>query len=429
MASHQPSDLDSNAADSVASSPRSDHPQHDFQPRLRFMCSFGGQILPRPHDNQLRYVGGDTRIVAFPRSISYASLLAKLAKISGNIDINIKYQLPNEDLDALISVSTDEDVENMMEEYERLIQSGNSKAARLRLFLFHVGVSRTTSSISSLLEGSRREHWFFDALNSGPGSARLERGPSEVSSIVSEVPDYLFGLDHTDENRETKLKNRNFITAETVSMSDPGSPAPVVSSSPYCSTTSIPDLPPVKTKVESPRPNLNLNTSPTYAPEQKQHSIYHSETGEQFMAQQTGYPGNNNMQWQYLPESQYQNPVSLQPMPVYYVPGPVPGTNAPVQVQRVSVQAPYVRFPVPMGQAPVGYRPQMGQVYGGGMRPVQAAEVYDYPAGVMQDAGYYAPRNAGVVPTYQATMVPVVTEAQGTGGLEMKITKATQPHQ
>lgn len=424
MTSHHQSDLDSNAADSVASSPRSDHPQHDFQPRLRFMCSFGGQILPRPHDNQLRYVGGDTRIVAFPRSISYSSLLAKLAKLSSNIDINIKYQLPNEDLDALISVSTDEDVENMMEEYERLIQSGNSKAARLRLFLFPAGVSRSSSNISSLLESSRREHWFFDALNNGPSSRQLERGPSEVSSIVSEVPDYLFGLDHMDENREAKPKNRNVTVAENVSVSDPGSPAPVVTSSPYCSSTSIPDLPPVKTKVESPKP------SPTV--EVKQHSNYQSETGEQFMAHQTGYPGNSNMQWQYLPENQYSNPASLQPMPVYYVPGPVPGTNVPVQVQRVPIQAPYAqRFPVQMGQAPVGYRPQisnLGQGYGGGLRPVSATEGYDYPAGVMQDGGYYAARNAGVVPTYQATMVPVGTETQGSGAMEMKITKVTQPH-
>lgn len=363
-------------------------------------------------------------MVAFPRSISYSSLLTKLAKLSSNIDINIKYQLPNEDLDALISVSTDEDVENMMEEYERLIQSGNSKAARLRLFLFPTGVSRSSSNISSLLEGSRREHWFFDALNNGPSSRQLERGPSEVSSIVSEVPDYLFGLDHMDENREAKPKNRNVIVAESVSVSDPGSPAPVVTSSPYCSSTSIPDLPPVKTKVESPK------LSPTL--EVKQSSNYQSETGEQFMAHQTGYPGNSNMQWQYLPENQYPNPASLQPMPVYYVPGPVPGTNVPVQVQRVPIQPPYVqRFPVQMGQAPVGYRPQisnLGQGYGAGMRPVSATEGYDYPAGAMQDGGYYAARNAGVVPTYQATMVPVGTETQGSGAMEMKITKVTQPH-
>jgi len=61
--------------DSVASSPRSE----------RFLCCFGGKILPRPHDNQLRYVGGDTRIVAVHRSTNFSILLAKLSKLSGTV--------------------------------------------------------------------------------------------------------------------------------------------------------------------------------------------------------------------------------------------------------------------------------------------------------------------------------------------------------
>ncbi|XP_022142250.1 uncharacterized protein LOC111012412, partial [Momordica charantia] len=172
MASIHPSELDSNATDSVASSPRSDHQfnlSHDPHARVRFMCSFGGNILLRPHDNQLRYVGGETRIVAVNRSTTFSHFLAKLAKISGTINMTIKYQLPNEDLDALISVTTDEDVENMMDEYDRLVQTHNSKsAARLRLFLFSRGEDSRASSINSLLGGStNRDHWFLDALNGG----------------------------------------------------------------------------------------------------------------------------------------------------------------------------------------------------------------------------------------------------------------------
>lgn len=67
--------------DSVASSPRSDH-SFDQHTRVRFMCSFGGKIVPRPQDNQLRYVGGDTRIVAVHRSTNFSALLAKLSKLS-----------------------------------------------------------------------------------------------------------------------------------------------------------------------------------------------------------------------------------------------------------------------------------------------------------------------------------------------------------
>ncbi|KAJ0917299.1 hypothetical protein HanRHA438_Chr05g0204451 [Helianthus annuus] len=69
---------------------------------VRFMCSFGGKILPRPHDNQLRYVGGDTRIVTVLRhSTTYASLLSKLSKLSGTTDICVKYQLPKRRLGRL----------------------------------------------------------------------------------------------------------------------------------------------------------------------------------------------------------------------------------------------------------------------------------------------------------------------------------------
>ncbi|KAJ0918189.1 hypothetical protein HanRHA438_Chr05g0214861 [Helianthus annuus] len=31
--------------------------------KVKFLCSYGGKILPRPSDGVLRYVGGDTRIL------------------------------------------------------------------------------------------------------------------------------------------------------------------------------------------------------------------------------------------------------------------------------------------------------------------------------------------------------------------------------
>lgn len=165
--------------------------------KVRLMCSFGGRILPRPHDHQLRYVGGETRIVAVPRSASFAALLAKLSKLpggqlpGGGAGVRVKYQLPHEDLDALISVSSDEDVEIMMDEYDRLAATHSDAAAtpRLRLFLFPAGGF-----------GSIHDRWFLDALSSGPVAAAvaappIERAQSEASSVVSELPDYLFGLD------------------------------------------------------------------------------------------------------------------------------------------------------------------------------------------------------------------------------------------
>lgn len=40
--------------------------------RVKFLCSHGGRILPRPADGHLKYVGGDTRVVALSRSITFA---------------------------------------------------------------------------------------------------------------------------------------------------------------------------------------------------------------------------------------------------------------------------------------------------------------------------------------------------------------------
>ncbi|KAL0363750.1 UNVERIFIED_CONTAM: Serine/threonine-protein kinase CTR1 [Sesamum calycinum] len=98
---------------------------------LKLLCSFGGKILPRPSDRKLRYVGGETRILRISKDISWDELKQKTSAIY-NGPHSIKYQLPGEDLDALVSVSSDEDLQNMMEEYNVLDDGGSQK---LRMFL------------------------------------------------------------------------------------------------------------------------------------------------------------------------------------------------------------------------------------------------------------------------------------------------------
>ncbi|KAL3522151.1 hypothetical protein ACH5RR_014985 [Cinchona calisaya] len=433
MTSHYPAatELDSGATESLTSTPRSIH--HDDTlaavqpPRVRFMCSFGGKILPRPHDNQLRYVGGDTRIVALNRHTTFPSLLSKLSKLSGGMtNFSIKYQLPNEDLDSLITVTTDEDVENMMDEYDRLVLT--HKSARLRIFLFNTDSDSRASSISSLLDGSvKREHWFLDALNGGSGRGPgLERGQSEVSSIVSEVPDYLFGLDNSDDtgaapSRESQAKLRSkSILSETHPGSDPGSPAPMVSS-PFCSTSSwlappheraIPDLPPVKTKPFNP---VQISEPGKDGPVEGV-----VEGGDPIVSQQTGYT--SNQMWH------YPGP-AMQPVPVYYVPGPVRSGNVPVQ--QVQLGAPYVQqIPLPPGQVPLGFNhpiTSLGQVYGGGQRPITAVDPMSgrvVTEGLNQPV-YYGVRNGGMVPTYPGMVVSGAEEIQGPG-LEIKTGRVSQ---
>ncbi|KAL8107859.1 uncharacterized protein LOC141670818 [Apium graveolens] len=392
MASHQAPEFDS-----VNSTPRSlDHQE----PRLRFMCSFGGKILPRPHDDQLRYVGGDTRIVAINRQTTFSSLLEKLAKFVGTTSISMKYQLPNEDLDALITITNDEDIENMMDEYDRLVHNNppHSKLARLRIFLFPTDVNSRNSSISSLnslFTGSaKREHWFFDALNARAGSGLYRLG-SEASSIVSEVPDYLFGLENSDDpSRESKSKT------------DLGSPAPVVSS-PFCSTSSglgptyttpVPDLKPVKTKPEIP------------VSEPKQGAFQEVTDSNDPKFVQPGY-GDNAM-WNYGPGGQYLNPGG-QHMPVYYLPGSVPPPGT-VGLQQVPMQAQYVqRYSVGHNQIPVGLHQQvqgMGQVYARERNPY---DIRRTPSGVGQQEVYYEVGNAAAIPMYSRMVAPGGEEIEG----------------
>ncbi|KAL1300036.1 hypothetical protein AAHE18_18G151000 [Arachis hypogaea] len=100
---------------------------------LKFLCSFGGRILPRPSDGKLRYVGGDTRILRIRKNISWQELLQKALLMYSQVHA-IKYQLPGEDLDALVSVSCDEDLQNMMEECNHLEDREGSQKPRMFLF-------------------------------------------------------------------------------------------------------------------------------------------------------------------------------------------------------------------------------------------------------------------------------------------------------
>ncbi|KAJ0104780.1 hypothetical protein Patl1_19210 [Pistacia atlantica] len=112
-----------NYPDSIDSSPRSRNNDTYDDPlppvpgaKLRLMCSYGGHIIPRPHDKSLCYVGGDTRLVVVDRHSSLSSLCTRLSRsLLHGRSFTMKYQLPNEDLDSLVSITTEEDLENMIE--------------------------------------------------------------------------------------------------------------------------------------------------------------------------------------------------------------------------------------------------------------------------------------------------------------------------
>lgn len=167
--------------------------------KVKFLCSFGGKILPRPSDGALRYVGGQTRIISVRRDVGFGELVQKMADTYGQ-NVVIKYQLPDEDLDALVSVSCPDDLENMMDEYEKLVERSSDGSAKLRVFLF----SPSELGSASLLHigdsqdgGQRYVEAVNGILNGFGGGARIARKESFESAASAQNSD-LSGTEGAD---------------------------------------------------------------------------------------------------------------------------------------------------------------------------------------------------------------------------------------
>ncbi|OVA16318.1 Phox/Bem1p [Macleaya cordata] len=182
----------------------------DETPRVKFLCSFGGSILPRPQDGKLRYVGGETRIVSLPREINYEELMLRMKELFEGANL-LKYQQPDEDLDALVSVVNDDDVTNMMEEYDKL-GSGDG-FTRLRMFLFS-HPDHDSSSVAHFDTGDDREteRRYVDALNSLNESPEFRRQQSPDSPVADQFfnnpVNIEFGI-HNQRNCEVPLPQFN----------------------------------------------------------------------------------------------------------------------------------------------------------------------------------------------------------------------------
>ncbi|XP_022867591.1 uncharacterized protein LOC111387282 [Olea europaea var. sylvestris] len=178
---HQAVDL----MDSPTGTPGSNQSSNDEKPRVKFLCSFSGSIMPRPQDGKLRYVGGETRILSVPCDINYEELMGKMRELFEGAT-TLKYQQPDEDLDALVSVVNDDDVTNMMEEYDKL-GSGDG-FTRLRIFLFS---NPDQDGSVHFGDGDERENErrYVDALNNLNESPefRNQLGGSQVMGSLDDV--------------------------------------------------------------------------------------------------------------------------------------------------------------------------------------------------------------------------------------------------
>ena len=160
--------------------------------KMKFLCSYGGKILPRPSDGKLRYVGGETHIVSIRKNITREELMRKTSGVC-NQPHTIKYQLPGEDLDALISVSSDEDLQNMIEEYYGLERHEGFQ--RLRIFLVPLSESEKTSSFDgNTIQQSSPDYQYVVAVN-----GILDPSPRKNTSglsLASEANQLGTNLDH-----------------------------------------------------------------------------------------------------------------------------------------------------------------------------------------------------------------------------------------
>ncbi|KAF8692938.1 hypothetical protein HU200_039300 [Digitaria exilis] len=108
---------------------------------IKFLCSYGGRILPRHTDGALRYVGGDNRVLSVDRPLRFHELQRKLRDMCGWEEVSLRCQLPTEDLDALVSVTSDDDLANLLEEYDAAIISKEGpllQPLKIRAFLFPI---------------------------------------------------------------------------------------------------------------------------------------------------------------------------------------------------------------------------------------------------------------------------------------------------
>ncbi|KAJ9549772.1 hypothetical protein OSB04_022315 [Centaurea solstitialis] len=151
---------------------------------VKFLCSYGGKILPRYTDGKLRYCGGETRVISVNRSLSFSELLEKLGEICRTPAVALRCQLPTEDLDALVSITCDEDLVNLIEEYDRKSSVQSSSNLKIRAFLT---LAKKSSSIPS-----RRSAYGFSSSTSIdleiPSSPRSPSSSSSYSSSTARFP-------------------------------------------------------------------------------------------------------------------------------------------------------------------------------------------------------------------------------------------------
>ncbi|XP_047309270.1 uncharacterized protein LOC124912669 [Impatiens glandulifera] len=186
-----------------------------FSGKVKLLCSFGGRILARPGDGKLKYVGGETKIISIRENSSFNDLVKKTSAICNQMHM-IKYELPGEDLDALISVSSNEDLHHMMEECHDLARASQ----RLRIFLITPGECESPDSIdgrTSSQQNNDSDCQYVYAVNS------IETAPQRTlsgqSSLQRENPSMLYPSEIREGSNSPRLNFKRSNQAASQLMS------------------------------------------------------------------------------------------------------------------------------------------------------------------------------------------------------------------
>ncbi|CAH1426700.1 unnamed protein product [Lactuca virosa] len=87
--------------------------------KIKFHHSYGGTFKVCPNDGKLKYIGGINKIMTVDQTITYTELIVKMWDICGP-SMNLRCKLPRDDFYLLVQVTSDKDLNYVMEEYERV---------------------------------------------------------------------------------------------------------------------------------------------------------------------------------------------------------------------------------------------------------------------------------------------------------------------
>ncbi|OEL38809.1 Serine/threonine-protein kinase CTR1 [Dichanthelium oligosanthes] len=161
--------------------------------RMKFLCNFGGRFLPRPIDGKLRYVGGEKHLIQISRGMSWQGLISKTTKLIRQAHI-VKYHLPGEQVNVLISVASDDDVHHMIDEC--IVLQGSKERPAMYLFTDEDDEHHVHFVVGSSSDEDT-EAQYIALINgygcTGPGEKLSAQGPGSTSA--SDLDQLIFDID------------------------------------------------------------------------------------------------------------------------------------------------------------------------------------------------------------------------------------------